>query len=794
MKFYHLFLMTVLLANCAPKIEENNKKDPAVPSIQSNDLVLNQIYKSPFASLSFAHKKLVGKNNYNLSSNQSLFEIGRQLNDLNAFDQANLEYASVLKSMPLVKKSFDQSYYLQVVKESSEKQIYQSIGEVEKKIIQDTERIQNIIHQNVAFKDLSADNSIKQIASVVFERIRSAIQHIQEQNIFEDLKKQVVFELRNESQNYEKYFNTQIVALESSGTLSSTIQLIQTVIKERQFKIEDSDNVSLNQGQILGQKIDAIQSPETALQALAYTWQILNVEEREQLFKSANEKLYELFNKKDPEDIQCLIDNNCSGLISKLVLKLGVYPALKDYGIENLRDLLNTKSNALVHSKLQKIILGQIQNLNTFINETLQEKVTDNIDQLGDFKKNFISKISKGLGSRWGSVHYLTMAVDKNYQLSQDLNKSIVDLYSIDSKSDSISPIELFSLIEKNLSLYESALNKDLVLKKGLLKALKNPQAVFLKSTNSTKSVNITAQDQALALKYLSLMLNQTADWKKSVLDKDLTNIQVQDVVTDYQNKQFNVALFPKKDLFSLNLSMAVQILKQLEHENSLVYLINNKGQRVQISEYLKNISSEPVALAAVSDRIDNRLSNVTRAADISLMIQSFCLLAGSLKEIEKSQSDLIQDPDTIQQIRSALKNIDLLVITLSNFLTYHLVDKNYLVHEKYDFEFQKTSPNVLLENQVAAIHSMVLAYEQTGIGIYLDSALELYYALNKNFYDPQIKFYKNELNSNNVNDISKDSVLNSLNHLLSVRKYLPLSSQVQFDRLFENWYVAVLL
>ena len=292
----------------------------------------------------------------NFESNLELFEIATQLGDLNASDKAQSDYAEILKSVSQEDKNIEDSYYLQLVKESSQKRLYQSVGEIEKKILNDLNQINQIVNTTIELSQISEQSKISETLDLVFKKVNLAINSIQDSSIYDDLKKQIVKEFRQQVLSYHEYFYPVLAEYEKKQTLSDIVRLIDKIITDQQFKIDESDTLALQQGRTLGSKIDAIDSAEKALQALAYTWQILTVEERDVVFKDANQKLYELFNKKDPSEIQCLIDNNCTGLISKLIIKLGVYPALNDYGLEQIKLTLNQKSISVVDQKIKKIV------------------------------------------------------------------------------------------------------------------------------------------------------------------------------------------------------------------------------------------------------------------------------------------------------------------------------------------------------------------------------------------------------------------------------------------------------
>lgn len=799
MKKLKLVLLICAYAACAPKVETVELKKPMTPELLSKDVSLQKLYSRPFASVSFAVKNLNPNESMNQESIQNLFEIGSQLDDQNALEKATADFEKFKSKNSFIQKNYQDSYYLQLVEEQTRSQIKNSVSALEKQILADTEKmislIPQIAKQQLTF--LTKNSTLTEQLSATNQFLNQLVQTIQKQNIYPELREKIVENLNTQSASFIQKVSSFDDEYNKVIWLSEKLKILNTKVSELKIELEPETISSIYWGQQLGASIDIISDPATALQTLAVTWKILTVEERIQYFQAANEKLYELFNKKDEQDIECLIQGNCKGLISKLVLKMGVYPALEDYGIQKIKTDINQAAINFLNQKISSIAFTKIQQLPLSIQNEIQTSVEKNLGGLQSFQKNFKKNLAVGLSQTLKSEKIDLYLKNKNLQLNDQVLMMTNELYSLPYANNK--QAVQFSLIEQVLSLVNFSNQKNSLLKNGLTEYLKTiPEIFFLseiETSSKSESKNILKiSDQAQALKFLSLMISATADWKKGPYQSGLTDLTAQNLISDFNSDQLNDKVFSQLDLLNICFSMTAQVLKQFQSEKSLIYLINNQNLRIPIHLYLSDKNPTPLALAAASDQMNNRTLNTTKAKDIALLIEALSQFSQATSGFINSQSALLQQPEIQNQIFSAQKNIDLLILTLANFISSQMIGADHFIADSYDFETQILSEDYNLENQVHAIHALTLAYERTGIDLYLFSAKEIYYALNNKFYDPEIKFYKNNLNAASAESNRRDDVTKALNHLLPLRKYLSLTSQIQFDRIFENWYVATLL
>lgn len=788
-----LFFFTVLFGSCAPKVTEVEKTKPLTPQLKTQDVMLTDLHSSPYISEAEASSSINSSANSSISQKafNNMFEVSISEEDGNLQKMALTKFKKADASLVKNKKSLKASYYLKLVEEKTKKQISKGVNDAERKILDDTDVLQSIVLKSIHHSEkITASQSLQQQLSTAKSILRNIIKTTETASIHPELKSGFLNEFKKRTDKIISSAEQFIPAINTQPTLTKKLVSLTSFIEKNELNLDQSSADSLAMGQRLGASIDNIESPQTALQALAMTWKLLSTEEREKHFRQANEKLYNLFAKKDEADIDCIIQNNCKGLISNLIVKLGVYPALEDHGVSNIQNTLNSAASDYVVKKLSEVAAEKVSGLGDIINADIEAGVEKNLSSVKTLKENFKYELASGLKNKFGTSELgFQVTNDNQPHLQNDLTNAINKIYALNTRVDSQKNLsEQFLLIEKVLSLSDFATNKKEIDQIGLYKYIQNPQPLFLKTSTEDSGKQLQASEQAQALKFLSLMLMQSADWKKSVLDDGLSTIKAQDLLTSVKTTELNQSLFPKVELFNINLSFAIQMLKQFQSEKSMLYLIDNQEGRVSISQYLQ-YSQSPVALSAVSDKIYNRLENKTLTSDLYDLSEAFYLFLQATANVDLSASDILKDPELQQQLLDARKNIRLLILTLANFISHQMTDANHLVHATYDFEKKELDGQFNLQNQAASIAALVRAYEVTGIDIYLLSAKENYYALNRYFYDSELKFYKNSIGANSKTTYNlAENIWSTYNKILPLKKYLETASQEQFTLIFENW------
>ena len=812
----HFLGLACLLAftNCAPKVQEKERISPVVPTARTNDTNLFQKNKRSFADFQHAQKNIKNNSQNLFTDAENLLDISRRLQDgLGddiAFSFYNEAVSNQASTSPANSMAIKDTHYLQLVHEESTDAIQSGTATIIETLRKDTLTVQNlVVAQTEILKTVKETDLLSKQLEIVEKVLQNIVTGIEAAELFPEFKLQLATEMR--TQSAAQLAGPKILAteLKTITTLKQGIDLLSAYVTKNAVVLLPEDTKALKDADHLGQLVDKIKNSQSALQALAKTWQILTPEERVLHFKTANKKLYDFFNDKGPKDIQCIVAANCNSLITKLILKVGVYPAIEDYGVGNIKkDITLNGINSLnlavqTNSQMTLIALGKT------LQDDIKKGVETEIAEIQLFAKDFKNLIADGLAAKLATPTISRIDLNKpnsenfmsNYYASVFLKKN-----NVRQQFQLIDNLLQFMFLGKNTE-EKTTQNK---IKEILTKA---DARFYYDQTNKVSNEPIlTVKDQAASLKFYTQMMNQLADWRPSTFDTGITEYFAQDLVTKYQSDDLKKLVFPKSDLFGMALSLAAQTLKQFESELSPIYLMDENNQRISITDYLNNNFENPNAVvvhAAASDIKNKVLSDETHLQDITLMIDALADFYKATEDIEKSTSDILKDEVLKTQILNSRKQVKLVIVTLANFVSNQLVTRDHYVFSELNFKTGKKKLSVSSYDYAMAIKALVTAHQTTGIDIYKLSALEIYYSLNRKFYLTKTKFYSPTIEVNEKGElidadlvkttstdlsVSRDHILMMLSSILPLRSHMNYGSQLQFDRIFENWYSALLL
>ncbi len=814
------FASFVLVTNCAPKVQEKQRVAPIVPTVRTNDTNLFQKNKKSFASFEHAQKN-IKKSSQNLFIDaENLLMISDKLQDTLSEEIALSYYNQAIANQTTASSSvlIKDTHYLQLVHEESVQAIQSGTATVIATLQQDVVVIQKLItRETEILKTVKENDLLGQQLELVEKVLQKIIVAIESADIFPDLKLQVVTEMRNQSA--VQLTGPKILAtdLKVITTLKQGIDILNAYVVKNTVVLLPEDKKALTDADHLGQLVDKIRNSKTALQALAKTWQILKPEERVLHFKTANKKLFDFFNDKGPRDIQCIVAANCDSFVTKIILKMGVYPAIEEYGVENIKkDITLNALNSLnlaVQKNSQITLLALGQTLQTDV----QEGVNKEIIEIQLFAKDFKNYIAEGLAAKLGtaSIGRLNLSTSNanNFMLNY-YNSLFLKKNNERGQFQLIDNLLQFMFSGKNLDQTSDQNNSEAKITQTIKEALTKADARFYydQENKLTAEPILTVKDQAASLKFYTQMMNQLADWRPSTFDTGITQYYAQDLVTKFHSEDLKKLVFPKADLFGMALSLAAQTLKQLESELSPIYLLDGNNQRISIYDYLNNNFENPNAVvvhAAASDLKNKVLSDETKLEDITLMIDALADFYKATEDIEKSTSDILKDEVLKTQILNSRKQVKLVIVTLANFISNQMVTRDHYVYSEMNFKTTQKKLSVSSMDYAMAIKALMTAHHVTGIDIYKLSALEVYYSLNRKFYLTKNKFYSSSIQTNDKGElvdadliksdsadisVSRDHILMMLSSILPLRSHMNYGSQLQFDRIFENWYSVLLL
>ena len=787
------FVVSAYVLSCSPKAQEAERVKPEVPAIITNDVNLISMHKKPFADFQFS-EKFLNKTSSDLKSDALLLmKIGNVVGDEIAVDTAKALYNQSEEKIVTNKLNMADSQYLVLIEQQSDAALSSGLNETEQTVLADTETINRIIDQNSGpTLTVTSATAFALQLTLADQMIANVLHQIENTELFPELKTQVLAELSLQTTEQLKAPKQLSLDLAKATTLTQAIAILKNYVTANQTVLTPEDVQDLANAEKLGKLTDNIHDGESALAALAMAWSMLDAEERKVNFKEANKELYDFLRKKDDEEIQCLIREKSCGIFKKIVLKVGVFPALKDYGLGNIKNDLNAGGIAGVTAVVQTQSALQITTLGTQIKEKIKVSITEKLTGLHEFKARFKLIIGEGLANAIGTN---TPSLFENNDFEQMFKMAYNQAENLSAKNLETQFIlveKMLQFMKRGTPLTSAPQSEDI---KTVLKA--NEPRFYIHPTPTANGDVITrAKDQAWSLMFYSKMIQQLADWKTTAYDSGITKFVAQDFITEFQSEELKKQLFPKAELVGMALSLAAQTLKQMYTEKSPIYLLDKNNDRVSIQNYLQenyDSTSNIVVHAAVSDLQNGVLVDKARLTDITLMIEAMNLFYRATDGIEHSASESLKDPALRTEVLNARKQIRLVIMTLGNFISNQLVDKEKNLYTELNFQNEEKLASERSSDYARAIDALLTAYNLTGIDIYKFTAIELYYTLNRKFYSPTIKFYRESAKVEQTR-VQRQHVLEVMSSVIGLRKYLGITSQIQFDRIFENWYASILM
>lgn len=796
----------IFFSGCGPKLEEKQKTSIQIPNGEKfRDTPIQIFADADFVTENVVKRSTVG--DY-LKQTEMMFDI---LN-MNISPEHNAEwkkkaeqsYQEIEKNMTKKEFSYGSSVYLDLVYEQIIGDVSSTIKGTDKKIASDTKKIVELIRTiQKETLILTVESTLREKLNMTQNFLNLLAVEIKKTNIIPEFKELFVTELDQQGKNLlikAIELDEELVRVQ---TLSESLKVIRSFLEKTSTQINAEDQKSLQLGVQLSQTLESMKDAQTGLQALALVWTLLNEQQRKTYFKEANEDLYDFLNEKSSEDIQCMCEKNCKGFKTKLVLNLGVYPKIEKFGLKNIADLINQKSLHFVNHKINQVAFDTLIQAGEVITEKVLTSVTQKRSDLGQFKDNFRGHLSEGLEKEFSRqklkapmiflIDPQNSLLDLDAQASYLRNKS--KSLSLRSEKNDILQLQ-FEILEGflNLPLFsQSPKTGEKTMATDLTDLLLNPEPrQFLKSASNNKS-EVHLKQQSELLLTASALLEQMADWKLSSFDSGITSIKADKIITQFKSKDLNRSFFPRGDLTALTLSVASQVLSLMQSENSMLVLVDNQNQILPVQK-ITDQTSGPIALAAATDFKKGIRIPTANASDMGDFLNALTAFYRATEGIEKTQSAfLLRKSDgensLLEDILLARQNVRLLIIAIANFISNQLIQSNGLVSKSIALnENFKPLPRYELLDQTRAVDSLLKAYELTKIDVYLWTAKNIYYSMNRLLYSDKIRFYQQSTENEVQSGIDKTKLLETYKNLLPLKLHLSPEEQTQFDKIFAAW------
>lgn len=826
------YTMTLSLIACAPSVE--NKPAAEAPhdfGPQNQDVTLSLSGKS-ISNDFIRWNGVLDLSDY--------FEFAIELNELGvrtqnaAYTETARKWVEDYYSNERLHSSVDfkDSPYVEALIGFSRDEASATLQDVNKSLVKDLSTLQAWLQtakQNTAWPV----ESIRYQNLMVFlknflEGLKSQIQYLDITSIVKD---NLQAEFNQQADSNLQTLEQHLRKLNASANFEDAVQNLRSLVADFEYSLSQERLNMIQSGLNLSQSLKQMQDAQDALSVLVDLWRLLTPVQREEHFASANREFYDYLKEQDEKGLNCLKSRECTSFMISMAKSIKILPGIEEYGIDNLRQKVEKGTLEYLLMEVDESIARYFPGIPDLIFSKIQSEFSiqmSNIQQILTSYPQFV----KTQASSWGEQQFAgregrvfgldrkNMKVMVNNFLRAQLAESGVQEVSAESLGGSLLSSELVSirpevafdqiLNQLNKLLTLGSYKKDSGVSQSLFLPMKSsqknekldiykvattpisfamPDVLNLVGPYQARMQNInykfSVKPQAMLLRGIAKNIKLFQDWRSNVYDATLGKVHLGQIVKNLPDSLQSRKIFPKDAMFALSLANGAVILNNLLKELTPIFVLNQQSRIIWANEY-DFTDEEVAAMAGVVDIENGQRGALVNASDLSYYILALKEFLEATDQIEKTQSTVLREKDEegrtpVERLIKSRGQVRVLILGLANFLSHQMVSSNGLVNDVYSLKDKKVvSIKSSIQTQFLAIRALLTAYEYTQLPNYLWSALDIYYALNRGFFDAQTGFYKDHKNV--------FQVVKALLALSQIQSFLPESSQQQLAKLMAPW------
>lgn len=262
-----------------------------------------------------------------------------------------------------------------------------------------------------------------------------------------------------------------------------------------------------------------------------------------------------------------------------------------------------------------------------------------------------------------------------------------------------------------------------------------------------------------------------------------MKELEITDLPTDVATQN----LFPKETFFALSIGNAALQLQALTSTLSPIFTVDTENKIQWLDKMVDNPQS-PSVMAGVVDIIDGKRSTVVKSLSLAKFLTALVQFYKATESIAQTKSTRLLEKTAngktnLEILLESRLQVKDLIVGLSNFLSHQIkTESGASLHSiEINQTLVKTTGVLYLQDQVATIEALLDSYEILQTKMYLWSAIDTYFSMNREFWNPNTDFYFGDTNRNNP---SFSLRLSTLNALARLKSHLPAASRKQADRI----------
>ena len=639
--------------------------------------------------------------------------------------------------------------------------------------------------------------------------------------------------------------------LERTETLRQAVAALRSTISNLGIEADGEVGAQLAKAKHLVNSLEEMETSHDALVLIIYLWKMVPEEDRKAVFYKASPEIYNFLADRGDYSLDCLQQDICLNPILELARQFAIYPKIEEYGIDKLRDQIDTAARKYIISAILQQAAAFGPRVPDFAKKQLYAQAGKYQDLVATIRNDFagfaaaalqnwekkefpvnmrgldpsrirVKIMGKGknqvalknptetgiesgaevLGASISAAQYYLPT--EKFELRAALVEPLVKMFAVSgfTKIDGTQfPSFLLPLDGKKTEVFKI---------RELLEGTTSfavPDA-FVASKNFVMNrdlakPNASVSAQAELLRGISKEIAMLRDWNESTFDSSLSNIPVEELVKGIPKGAVNLSAFPKEILFTISVATAGSILQNVIRDLSPAFLFLPDGNLIWGKDY-KQIGDGPANLSAVAGLVNienGKRGSVVKTADVARYVLALDEFLRATDGIEQTKSKQLRKVDgkgksVLDKLTEARRYLKLMQMALVNYLVFVAQDKDGGFHGQFTLEGKNLKPEGTrsLEDQVLAIRALTATAKSLELPPFLWSALDCYYFLNRNMWNSGTQFYSARVDekgqrSGQPNVLEITATLRSLNELSDI---MDMEVKEQWDRISKPWQEAL--
>lgn len=798
-----LLILTLFAMACAPEVKKTQIPDnkPLFGPKQTDvTLRFNGDPKLSEKLLSFKEQTFATADIFNTSEN--LWLLSYQLNRPNMGKLAlQLQNAISNNKETSLGVGFESSPFAMAVLKEAKPEVIKELDAILKRIDAQLRLIIALLDSRTHSAPKGSRLPFNEFPRLVKERLLEEVTYLSNHSVEPIIIDSIKSAINNEVVPILQKSEPFIAELLNAQTLEKTLKALEKIFLVYQYHPTQEINQDLEFGYNIAHSIDNMKTEQAALTLIVQFWRLMTPKERLENFKPASSDLYEYLRARTESELNCLASDSCLDLII-LVGKKKIFSGLRDYGLIKLQTTFNQGARSIVIEKIETKLPSEVaiipQSMKQQIIPRLQQKTKDVLKIRNEFD-GFL----RGLLLGWAKQNLYTdqyqnvPLMEKNQiRLGLDDGKPVISSpSSAEPKFDFQTAGASFALTSLRWNSHSDVqpLNhsRTINIMRSMIDQINKLLVTYEQQPSDSLPKNKKYFD-ALAtgelLRGLSKISYHLRDFEPTVFDLHLGRVQIGELDIDSLPRELaQRPLFPKETFYALAIGNAALLLKNLSTTPSPVFTVDTEEKIQWLDRAIDNPDS-PNVMAGVVDIINGKRSQLVKSLSLSKFLMGLISFYKATENLDKTQAPRLLEKNgdgktNLQVIMESRADIRSLILGLSNFLSHQIktADGATLHSIHINETVVKNTGILFLDDQVQSIEALLDSYELLQTNMYLWSAIDTYYALNRKLWDPAVDFYYADSQRSQVSFAQRIATLHMIARL---KNFLTGASKDQAERI----------